>query len=117
MCCALRRLTTAATLADSVIILRTSEARFARIAQATLEIIYSRVLRTSLLSGVRACRAALVKVSERHRHSPLQDWARLQTDIPIYAAAVHARGAPYTTCWGFLDGTFRKCCRCKKISK
>ncbi|CAM9817548.1 unnamed protein product, partial [Chrysoparadoxa australica] len=30
---------------------------------------------------------------------------------PEFAEKIHAKGAPLTRCWGFIDGTIRKTCR------
>jgi len=46
-----------------------------------------------------------------HRLTGFQhDWlspASLQT----FANAIHDAGAPYNSCWGFVDGTFRPVCK------
>ena len=39
------------------------------------------------------------------------DHERLMPLMPVFAAAVHAKGAPLENIWGFVDGTFRWFCR------
>ena len=39
-----------------------------------------------------------------------QDWLS-PANLERMAAAVHAKGAPLTNCWGFPDGTIRPMCR------
>lgn len=39
-----------------------------------------------------------------------QPWLSRQ-ELSVFAAAIHAKGAPLENCWGFIDGTVRPVCR------
>jgi len=39
------------------------------------------------------------------------DGAKWGPWLPVFAAAIHAKGAPLDRCFGFLDGTFIAMCR------
>jgi len=45
-----------------------------------------------------------------------QPWFQ-QEALETYATAIHAKGAPLTTCFGFIDGTVRPICRPTKYQR
>jgi hypothetical protein len=55
---------------------------------------------------------AITHIETTFRHILHFDSVRLTPEcLARYAAAVHAKGAPLTRCWGFIDGTVRPICR------
>lgn len=47
---------------------------------------------------------------DRYQHL-LESLDLVWLDLEIFSQAIHAKGAPLTQCWGFIEGTVRPICR------
>ena len=73
-----------------------------------LERLFSRP--TSTLSMIINKTIGLIWASHRHRLTSLNvPWLQ-PAQLQEYADVVHAKGAPLTNCFGFIDGTVRPIC-------
>jgi len=76
-----------------------------------------RVFGRDFTSLSRISNSVLSLIFDRWSHLLSFDHRRLTPQkLGSFADVIHAKGAPLTRCWGFIDGTVRPICRPKYVS-
>ena len=55
--------------------------------------------------------------NHKHRLENLNQNLLSPRNFQVYAGSIHAKGAPLTNCWGFIDGTVRPVCRPQQMQR